>query len=457
MSQLFGTDGVRGIPGHYPLTPDLVRRLAAVAAYVLRKQGAGRPGRNGKAPIVLMGRDSRSSGAALERLISQGLASAGCAAVDAGMIPTPALSHLVPRRGALCGVVVSASHNPAEFNGIKFIDSQGFKMSPELEAEIEERLRSFPDPGPRVTRPSVDDRAAEDYVDYLRSTFPASLDLSGMRIVVDCAHGAASKLAPKLFAQLGADVIAIGCAPNGRNINHGFGALETQAMQREVVRRKAHCGFSLDGDADRAIFADEKGVLCDGDMLISLSATDMQSRGLLSGGGVVLTVMSNYGLVEFLRSRGIGIVQVPVGDRNVTEAIEKDGLSLGGENSGHIVFRRFSPTGDGMLTALQTLAVLARTGSSLSRFRRQYRVFPQLLRNVRVDARVPLEELPRFNRCLKECERRLKGKGRVLVRYSGTEPLLRILVEGPEKPVIKKLCDELTSAFKKEIAVVQPD
>lgn len=471
MGELFGTDGVRGIPGRYPLVPEFVRKLGFLTANLLREQllkapppgswaaRGRRPYTNGSAPVILMGRDSRASGVALGRSLVHGFSKAGCATIDFGVVPTPALSYLTPRRHGLCGVMISASHNPAEFNGIKFFTSDGYKMAPELEDELERRLEGAADPGASISTAagrSYQPEAAEQYLAFLRSTFPAERDLSGLKIVVDCANGAASGLAPRLFGGLGAQVFPIGCKPNGRNINKGCGALETGAMQREVVRRKAHCGVSLDGDADRAIFADETGALCEGDLLIGLSAIDMERRGQLDGRKVVLTVMSNFGLIEFLKSRGIGAVSVPVGDRNVSEAIEAGGLAIGGENSGHIIFRRFSPTGDGMLTALQVLSVLVRGGKPFSAFRSLYRPYPQILTNVRIERRIPLEQLPKTRAAIHGAEARLRGHGRVLVRYSGTEPLVRILVEGPESALCRGLSKSIIDTFQREVRSYAP-
>ena len=451
MGDLFGTDGVRGIPGEPPLLPETVRRLAFVAARLLiERQGAH--GRNGSAPLILMGRDPRPSGPALGRALAQGFTRAGCRVVDLGIVPTPALAYLAPRRGALAAVVISASHNPPEFNGIKFFTGDGFKMGPDLEGTIERRLETARDPGPCRPRVERDLSGVEDYLEFLRSTFPAHLDLSGLRLVVDAGNGSASLVGPRLLRALGAEVFAVGCSPRGNNINQGCGALDTALMRREVVRRRAHAGVSFDGDADRALFADEKGALLDGDAVMAMIAMDLHEKRVLRGSKVVVTVMSNFGLMQFLRDRGIEPVTVPVGDRNVTETIEQEGLSLGGENSGHIVFRRYGPTGDGLLTALQVLGLLRGWGRPLGWFRGVYRPYPQILENVRVARRVPLQDLPVMRRRIRECEARLKGKGRVFVRYSGTEPLLRVLVEGPDRAVLERLAAELVAVFRKEVA-----
>lgn len=452
MGELFGTDGVRGIPGERPLTPEIIRDIAFIAAKLLLK----REGRkiNGTAPSVLMGRDTRGSGPRICRALVEGFSAAGCRTLDLGVAPTPAVSYLAPRLGALCGVVVSASHNPPEFNGIKFFTSDGFKMDPAAEAEIESELRlGAAANAPRGRwRAATEDASArrDDYVDYLRSTFPPTLDLTGLRLVVDCANGAAGAIAPKIFEDLGAKVTAIGCSPNGQNINAGCGAMVPAAMQKAVAKLNADCGVSFDGDADRAVFADEKGKLLDGDALICLAALRLHRAGLLKNDKVVLTVMSNYGLLRFLERRGVAVVSVPVGDRNVTEAIEKESLSLGGESSGHIIFRRFAATGDGLLTALQTLAALRESGRPLSVHRKVFRMTPQLLKNLKVERRVPLQELPHFKALAARLEKGLKGEGRIFIRYSGTEPLLRIMIEGPSRSRIHGMARELAAAYLKE-------
>lgn len=447
MGQFFGTDGVRGIPGRYPLTEETVAEIAEVAARLLIKQGcpAG-------APSVLMGRDTRGSGPAIGRWLAEGFAAAGCRTWDLGVATTPAVAYLTPRTGVVCGVVVSASHNPAQFNGIKFFTHDGYKMSPELEDAVEKGLS--PEGHAQLRRRGARPRDAAGWVrryeDFLRSTFPSHLDLSGMRLVVDCGHGAASHIAPALFSDLGAEVVALGCAPDGRNINLRCGALYPESMQAAVRRHRADCGVSFDGDADRVIFSDEKGRILNGDQLICFSAMHLHRGGLLRGGKVVLTVMSNYGLVRFLETHGIGVVSVPVGDRNVTEAIEAEGLSLGGESSGHIIFRSFASTGDGILTAVQTLAALRSCGGRLSAYHALFRPMPQVLRNLAVEGKVPLDRLPRLRRLMHGCEAALRGEGRVFLRYSGTEPLLRILIEGPGRARIERMARQLAATYLAE-------
>jgi phosphoglucosamine mutase len=449
--RLFGTDGVRGIPGREPLTPGTISRIAYHAARALLKSGGVRV--NGVRPRIALGRDTRGSGARIAGDLARGFSAAGVETLDLGVIPTPGVSYLVPRLGAFAGVVVSASHNPAEYNGIKFFDALGFKMSPALEAEIERRLRSgagLP-AGARASRRLTDARASVAvYLDFLRSAFPATRDLEGVRLVLDCAHGAAAAFAPALFAAFGAEVFAIGVKPNGRNINTGCGATSTDLLAREVRRRRAHAGVAFDGDADRALVCDERGALLDGDAVIGAAAARLLSRGGLRGGKVALTVMSNYGLIRYLNGKGVDVVTTPVGDRHVTAAIEREGLSLGGENSGHVVFRDFAPTGDGMLTAMQTLAAWRESGRPMSALRRLYAPTPQTLVALRVHRKPALEGLKRTQAEIARASKTLTGRGRVLVRYSGTEPALRVLVEGPSKAENARLARAIAKIYFSE-------
>ena len=446
-SKLFGTDGVRGIPGEGALKPEAVRTLAYHAAKVLLERQGVRL--NGHSPLVAVGRDTRNSGPALLRAMLSGFSAAGVRAVDLGVIPTPAVSYLAPRLGCFAGAVISASHNPAEYNGIKFFDALGFKVSAALEDEIEKRmLRRAPPALPKPAFAAADRGAI--YMDFLKSAFPATLDLSGVKLVVDCANGAAAAFAPKLFAELGAEVFAVGVKPNGRNINAGCGATATEALQKEVRRRRADAGVALDGDADRALICDEKGRLLDGDALIGAAAVRLLARGGLRGGKVAVTVMSNYGLLGFLRARGVSVVTTPVGDRWVTEAIEKEGLSLGGENSGHLVFRDFAPTGDGMLTALQTLAAWRESGKPMSALGKLYKPTPQTLKAIHVKGKPPIALMKATGAAIAAAEKKLAGRGRVFVRYSGTEPVLRVLVEGPSAGENKTIADSIAKVYLSE-------
>jgi phosphoglucosamine mutase len=454
-TKLFGTDGVRGIPGKPPLTPPMVEAIAYHGGReLMRLRGAVS---NGTRPRIALGRDTRGSGPALARSLARGFAAAGAETLDLGVIPTPGVSYLAPRLGCFGGVVVSASHNPAEYNGIKFFDALGFKMAPALERRVEAGVAGRrPLPEARGSARPVDGRAhAAVYEDFLRSAFPATLDLEGVRLVVDCANGAAAAFAPKLLKSFGAEVFAVGVKPDGSNINKGCGALAADNMGREVRRRRAHAGVAFDGDADRALVCDERGALLDGDAVIGAAAVRLLSRGGLHGGKVALTVMSNYGLIRFLNGKGVDVVTTPVGDRHVTEAIEREGLSLGGENSGHVVFRDFAPTGDGMLTALQTLAAWRESGRPMSALRRLYTPTPQTLLALRVREKPEIEVLKRTSGEIARASKALTGRGRVFVRYSGTEPVLRVLVEGPSRAENKKIADSIAKTYLSETGQTQ--
>ncbi|MBI4051548.1 MAG: phosphoglucosamine mutase, partial [Elusimicrobia bacterium] len=439
-------------PGQYPLVSGFIQKVGFAAVRLLGSNGYRVPG---TAPRVLIARDSRSSGISIAKALQQGIVSAGCEVLDLGVIPTPALAYLTPRRGALCGVMISASHNPPEFNGIKFFSAQGRKLEERQEHKIEQEL-SHPS-SPFSSRGKLfpikkDPHAGQEYLDFLRSTFPANLDLMELKLVIDCANGAASYLGPRLFQSLGARVVSIGCRPSGRNINLGCGALDLPAVRRAVVSCRAHCGVALDGDADRVIFVDARGHVLDGDVLIGLAAVHLKCRGVLRHNRVATTVMANVGLLQFLKENGIGVVQVPVGDRYVAEAMEREDLVLGGESSGHIIFRKFAPAGDGLLTALQILAILQEFKKPIRELRSGLRLYPQILRNVPVDRKIPLEDLTSFQRKLRSVEKSMRGRGRILVRYSGTEPVLRILVEGPSSSMVQQMCSELVNAFKADKA-----
>jgi phosphoglucosamine mutase len=403
------------------------------------------------ASLAVLGRDTRGSGPALSRQVARGLSAAGCSVLDVGVAPTPAVSYLVPRRGAGLGVVVSASHNPAEFNGIKLFGTDGCKVSEGFERKVEDRVRKNDGfPSKRTDNMQTCRQGLRDYHDFLRSCFPYYRDLSGLRIVFDGANGSGAAIGPELLRGIGAEVLEIGTRPDGKNINRGCGAADTARMRGEVRRSRAHCGISLDGDADRVILCDERGGEFDGDSILALCALHLFRRRELRGGKVVLTTMANLGLARALERRGIGTIEVGVGDRNVTDALAAHGCTLGGEPSGHVVFRHLAPTGDGLLTALQTLAAWLGCGGALSRYQGLFARYPQALRNVRVERRVPVEALPAFQRRVRAARRRLGRDGRVFVRYSGTEPLLRILVEGRRRQEVRRIADGLACSFAEE-------
>ncbi len=451
MERLFGTDGIRGIPGEYPFIPSFLRSLGAIAAKLLPREKLFSP--NGSMPTILIGRDTRASGPMILKNLAVGIGSK-MRMVDCGVIPTPAISYLVPRLKAAGGIVISASHNPAEFNGIKFFDSRGLKISADLEQRIEKAVKKY-SALKFLGKPVLENGEIyeKEYLDFLKSVFPVALDLSKITLVLDSANGASYKIARPLFESLGAKVHCLGVSPNGYNINRGCGALETGPLKTAVSAFKADIGIAFDGDADRAVFCDEKGRIKDGDFVLALAALRMQKWGLLKKQCVVLTTMSNIALEKFLSERGMTTLSVGVGDRHVTQALEKNDLSLGGEPSGHIVFRRFLRTGDGMLTAVETLAALAESKKPFSRMLQDFKPFPQVIENVKVSSKVALESLPHFQEELKKQETALKGRGRLFIRYSGTEPLLRIMVEGPKLNWVREIAKNIALAYHKDVGV----
>ncbi|HAT72907.1 MAG TPA: phosphoglucosamine mutase [Elusimicrobia bacterium] len=447
MGKLFGTDGIRGITWDYPFTPDFIRRIGYAASLVLPRYK--KKGHTGK-PVVLIGMDSRASGRLIKKYLVEGLGASKFKVVDLGIIPTPAVSYLVKRENADFGIVISASHNPPEFNGIKFFSSEGLKLNDAIENKIEALLLGKKPLKFRPTHPGLHKKDfTRDYEDFLKCTLPPGFNLKGLKILLDCANGAAYKIAPRIFRDLGAKVKVIGDKPNGKNINMGCGALHTEKMAAAAAKWGAFCGISFDGDADRCMFADEKGFQLDGDDVIAMAAPYMKARGRLTNSGVSLTFMSNYGLLKYLRGQGISVAQVPVGDKNVTDAMEKGDLKLGGETSGHIIFREFAPTGDGILTALQTLAAVRDMGRPFSWFRRHWSRYPQVVEKVKVTSKPAFKAVPGFADKLSRLESGLKGNGRIFIRYSGTEPLLRLLVEGESKAKIKAIADDLLEHYRR--------
>jgi phosphoglucosamine mutase len=444
---LFGTDGVRGVANEPPMTPEMAMSLGRAVTFV-----AGRHGRH--APRIVVGKDTRLSCYMLETAIASGICSMGGTVLLTGPIPTPAVAHLTVSMRADAGIVISASHNPYADNGIKVFGADGFKLPDEAEAEIEALMLDPVPLGARKTGPEIGRAerlrgALGRYVVFAKTTFPRDLSLEGIRIVVDAAHGAAYKAAPHVFVELGARVTALGVKPNGLNINRDHGALHPQAAAAEVVRRKAEIGIALDGDADRVILIDETGAVVDGDAVLALCAQEMVARGLLRNATVVATVMSNLGLERALRAQGLQLVRTPVGDRYVVEAMRQGGFNLGGEQSGHLIFSDHASTGDGIIAALQVLAVMRRSNRRLSELARaaMERV-PQVLENVNLPARRPLEEMARLGAAMEAARQALGGDGRVLVRWSGTEAKLRIMVEGPDAQAIGRWASDMAAAAR---------
>jgi phosphoglucosamine mutase len=442
MGKLFGTDGVRGVAGRYPLTTNFVRRLGWATGTVLAKREPRRP------RTVFVVRDTRASGPVLLRALAEGLGSAGFGVLDGGVLPTPAVAALLPSLPAAAGAVISASHNPAAHNGVKLFGPTGQKLEEEWEDDIERRaLSNDSNPAPRARlKPFL--KAQERYMKFLLSTWPVGASLRGVPLVIDCAHGATSAVAPALFRRLGARVTVLSASPTGRNINRNCGALHPDALARAVRRTGARLGVAFDGDGDRAIFVDEAGRSRDGDSVLLAAARHLSVRGRLSNGTVVVTVMSNLGLLRALDALGFRTEVTAVGDKYVWQGMKKTGAALGGEPSGHVIFRDFLPTGDGLLTALQVAALLVETGQRFSSLTSLAVHYPQVLLNVPVRERRPLDKIKNFNKTLSEVNAALGETGRTLIRYSGTEPLLRIMVEGPDRAVIESHAESLARVVR---------
>jgi phosphoglucosamine mutase len=440
---------VRGVANEEPLTPEFAFRLGRVAAASL----AERSGRS--RPALLIGRDTRLSGPLLEQAFVAGVLSAGVDARITGILPTPAIATLTRLLGASGGVVLSASHNPFADNGIKIFSGEGGKLPDAWEDEIEARLEA-PDDGPRPTGTGIGrlrpvEQAERRYLDTLRATVPPSLDLSGVRLVLDCAHGATYRVGPRLFRTLGAEVVSLGTRPSGTNINEGSGALHPERLQARVRGLGHALGLAFDGDGDRLITVDESGTVRDGDYLLAIFAESLQARGALRGGVVVSTVMANLGLERALQALGVGMVRTAVGDRYVLEEMHRRSANLGGEQSGHIIFLDHAPTGDGLLSALQLVCILRQSGRRLGELAAGLTKFPQVLVNVAVRSKPPLEELPAVQGALERWERKLEGRARILLRYSGTEALARVMVEGDDQPTIDSVAQEIAAAIRAEI------
>ena len=439
--KFFGTDGIRGRTNQAPMTAEMAQRVGQAAGAHFHR-GAHRH-------RVVIGKDTRLSGYMMESAMVAGFTSVGMDVVLVGPMPTPAVAMLTRSMRADLGVMISASHNPYEDNGIKLFGPDGYKLSDEderaIEALIEQppRLAASPDIG-RARR--IED-ARGRYIHFAKSTFPEADRLDGLKIVVDCANGAAYQVAPASLWELGAEVVSIGVEPNGLNINLGCGSTAPQALQAKVVEEGAHIGIALDGDADRLIVVDEKGAIVDGDQLMALIASSWSQRGELKGGALVATVMSNLGLERSLAAQGIGLVRAPVGDRYVLEMMRSGGYNVGGEQSGHIILADHATTGDGLVAALQILASLVETGQPASELLHRFDPLPQLLKNVRFNGGQPLEAAS-VKTAIADAEARLSGSGRLLIRKSGTEPLIRVMAEGEDKGLIEQLVDQICEAVK---------
>ena len=446
MSRLFGTDGIRGVANVDPLTPELAFRVARQLVATLGEHGTERV-------RIVIGRDTRISGQLLESAMVAGVLSAGAECYAVGVLPTPGIALLTRGLEAQGGIVLSASHNPYDDNGIKLFSAQGTKFPDAWEDEIERRLAAD-DVAPRargtqIGRLHVYERAEQYYVDYLCRCFP--LDLAGMTIAIDCAHGATHRVAPRVFRRLGARVVALGAKPDGININAGFGALFPQALRAKVRASRAEIGFAFDGDGDRLISVDHHGEIRDGDYALAITGRHMNANGRLNGHCVVTTVMANLGLDESLAAAGIDIVKTQVGDRYVCEEMQKRGANVGGEQSGHLLFLDHAPAGDGILSALALLSVVRESGESLASLASCMRKFPQVLVNVAVRTKPPIESVRGLFEKVTAFEREMNGSGRVLIRYSGTESLARVMIEGADGERIRLMADELAGVIRSQI------
>ncbi len=442
--EIFGTDGVRGLANRGAMTPEAILRLGMAVGRVF-KNGAHRH-------RVVIGKDTRLSGYMIEPALTAGFAASGMDVFLLGPLPTPAMAMLTRSMRADLGVMISASHNPYHDNGVKFFGPDGFKLSDETELEIERLMREGPDKGlaepgdlGRVKR--IDDAGAR-YIEFAKSAFPRQCSVSDMRVVIDCANGAGYKVAPTVLWELGADVKSIGVEPNGFNINHEVGSTAPKRMQAAVKEYRADIGVALDGDADRVIICDEKGRLVDGDQILALIAAFWRSCGMLKGDGVVSTVMANMGLEQFLSGNGLKLHRTKVGDRYVVEEMRKTGANIGGEPSGHVILSDYATTGDGLVTALQVLAVVAAEGKPVSEVCRKFDPYPNILQNVRFRGGDPLSD-ESVVKAIEAGEARLGKTGRLVIRKSGTEPLIRVMGEGEKADLVKSVVSDICAVIEK--------
>ena len=452
MKRLFGTDGVRGVAGKFPLDEETVVRIGEALARTLTRQG--------RAPRVVIGRDTRASGPEIEAALTRGIESQGGTVDRGGVLTTPAVACVTKALGYDAGVVISASHNPWRDNGIKVFSGEGFKLPDALEMEIERQVLDGPakaaaQPGAGAAGKGdgggrhIDAGALQEtYLNALRAAVPGGTTFAGRRLVLDCAHGAASSLAPRLFRSLGAEVVALNDAPDGSNINEGCGALHPERLGREVARQQAWLGLAFDGDADRCLPVDASGRVLDGDYVLCLAARDLRRAGRLHGDATVGTVMTNLWLERALGEDGIRVIRAPVGDKYVLEEMQRGGFVLGGEQSGHVIFIERATTGDGLLTGLMLMELLQRTGQDLAAWASTVTPCPQILVNIPVRERPALESHPVIGPAIAAEEKRLAGRGRVLVRYSGTEPKARIMVEGEPRSAVEDAVSRLKQVIE---------
>jgi phosphoglucosamine mutase len=448
--KFFGTDGVRGVPNHEPLTMENVLELGKAVAYVFRDETAKHRGK------ILIGRDTRSSGYMLELALGAGISSMGVDVFFVGALPTPAIAFLAKEMRADAGIIISASHNPYVDNGIKIFDKNGFKLSDEMEHNLEKLMfsdelrKGFAGPERLGMVMDLND-AKSRYVVFAKECFPKELSLEGKKIVLDCANGAAYEAAPAVFKELGAELIVTGNTPNGININDNCGALHPENIAELVRTHKADIGITLDGDADRVILLDETGKVIDGDTIMAMIAIKLKAAGELNHNTVVVTPMSNFGFGVAMRENGITVVEAAVGDRYVVEKMRDGGFNFGGEQSGHVISLDHTTTGDGIIASLQALAYMQAENKPLSELARVMTRYPQVLNNIKVKEKKPFEKLTGFNERLSDIKNKLGDKGRVFVRYSGTEPIARVMIEGEKEETIKSYADELSKIISSQI------
>jgi phosphoglucosamine mutase len=448
--KLFGTDGIRGKAGRAPLEPRTVARVGAAIVKAMSAFAQSAPADH-KLRFVI-GRDTRESGTWIEEELARGLTSEGATVVSAGVVPTPAIAYLARTEGFDAGLVISASHNPYEDNGIKVFGGSGTKLTEQLEAAVERLVADDSWTVPNVDAKIERRDLSAHYVEHLELIMKDAGSLSGAPVVVDCANGATNQIAPQLFKAMGFNVQALGVTPNGRNINLDCGSTHLDALAKAVVQSKARLGVAFDGDGDRALFVDHAGRIVDGDAILLMAAIYLKDRNRLPGNAIVATVMSNIGLEIALRDRGITMVRTQVGDKYVMEEMIKRGLALGGEQSGHVIFSDHLFTGDGLATALNVLRIMADTGEELSALAAALVCYPQVLVNVRVREKADLATVPAIAETMKKVEEGLAGNGRLLVRYSGTEPLLRIMLEGKDDDEIRAWADEIAGVVRENLA-----
>ncbi len=442
MGKYFGTDGVRAVAGEFPLTDDFICKLGYCALVELGKYAE----KEHLKKQVVIARDTRLSGPSILKQLANGIRAAGADVLDMGISTTPSVADAVKQTGSVCGVVISASHNPPEFNGIKFFTAAGTKLPEDLEDKIEAAIETTTQVPQRTGNYRAAPELVVGYKKFLMSSVDANL-LKGTKVVLDCANGASHQIAPDVFRSLGMEVIVMADKNDGALINEGVGALHTEKMQQLVKETGAYIGFSFDGDADRVIASDETGRQLDGEYIIASSALALKDEGRLPYDEAVMTVMANLGCINFLKERGINVELTPVGDKYVAQKLAEQGLAIGGETSGHIIFSQFANTGDGILSALQFLQFAKKSGLPVSKFAYQWTKYPCELRAIKVKEKPALDSLPGFMEGLSELEAQLRGKGRILIRYSGTEPKLRILVEGADEQMVKQITNEAEALY----------